>query len=62
MLIRVLKYAGLTVVKVALAVVLFLFVILMLPYWLYTTKRHIETHTDRFFKAQPIQKPNSAIS
>ncbi|UPT66899.1 MAG: hypothetical protein M0D57_21140 [Sphingobacteriales bacterium JAD_PAG50586_3] len=61
-LVKLLAVAGLTFAKVLLALVLFMFVILMFPYWFYTTKRHIEITSDRFFKPSPIQKPNSAIS
>ena len=61
-LVKLLALAGLIVTKALLGVVILMFVILMLPYWFYTAKRNINAMEQGFFKAEPIQKPNSVIS
>jgi hypothetical protein len=38
------------------------FALMMLPYWLYTTHKNIEASFRRFFKAGPVEKPNSLKS
>jgi hypothetical protein len=38
------------------------FAAMMLPYWLYTTHKNIEASSSKFFKAGPVEKPNSLKS